>query len=144
QSSSTPNDDPFFAGQFVGDYSGIAVRDGKPYPIWTAVVPGALFPQMQAMTFAGGGDAVAPGAPALAAPTAGNSLVHLPWTPPAAPRSRATGSTVARRRAPRRRSPPSARQRRGTTRPSARGRFTTTASPRSTIPARAPCRTRSR
>jgi Fibronectin type III domain len=83
QTSSTPNDDPFFAGQFVGDYSGIAVRDGKPYPIWTAVVPGGLFPQMQTMVFAGGRTAVAPGAPALSAPSAGNGLLHLHWTPPA-------------------------------------------------------------
>ena len=83
QTSSTPNDDPFFAGQFVGDYSGIAVRDGKPYPIWTAVVPGGLFPQMQTMVFAGGRTAVAPGAPALSAPSAGNGLLHLRWTPPA-------------------------------------------------------------
>jgi hypothetical protein len=83
RTSSTPNDDPFFAGQFVGDYSGIAVSGGKPYPIWTAVVPGALFPQMEAMVFAGGRDATAPGAPSLAAPTAGNGLLHLHWAPPA-------------------------------------------------------------
>ena len=81
--SSTPNDDPFFAGQFVGDYSGIAVRDGKPYPIWTAVVPGGFFPRMEAMVFAGGRTAAAPGAPALSPPTAGNGLLQLRWTPPA-------------------------------------------------------------
>ena len=83
QTSSTPSDDPFFAGQFVGDYSGIAVRDGKPYPIWTAVVPGGFFPRMEAMVFAGGRTAAAPGAPALSAPSAGNRLLHLRWTPPA-------------------------------------------------------------
>ncbi len=83
QTSSTPNDDPFFSGQFVGDYSGIAVRDGKPYPIWTAVVPGGFFPRMEAMVFAGGRTAVAPGAPTLSAPSAGNGLLRLRWTPPA-------------------------------------------------------------
>jgi hypothetical protein len=83
QRSSTPNDDLFFSGQFIGDYSGLAVRDGKPYPIWTAVTPGGFLPLMQTMVFAGGRTTVGPGAPALAAPAAGNGLLRLHWTAPA-------------------------------------------------------------
>ena len=35
--SSTPSQDAFFSGQFIGDYNGLAVSGGTAHPIWTDI-----------------------------------------------------------------------------------------------------------
>jgi hypothetical protein len=51
---SVPDSDAFFSGQFIGDYNGMAVLAGTPYPTWTDIRgPNPSYPgyEMDAMSY---------------------------------------------------------------------------------------------